>query len=62
MCVTLRESIPLKFHYLPNVCLKGFSIESPPFKELVFGPDDLEMQCGGEVERGVIVMVVIDYQ
>lgn len=43
LCVALRESIPLKFHYLPNVCLKGFSRESPPFKELVFGPDDLEM-------------------
>lgn len=42
LCVTLRESIPLKFHYLPNMCLKRFSRESPPFEELVFGPD-LEM-------------------
>lgn len=39
LCVTLRESIPLKFHYLLNMCLKWFSRESPAFEKLVFGPD-----------------------
>lgn len=57
-----KRSIPLKFHYLPNVCLKGFSRRKPPFKELVFGPDDLEMWCGVRWRGSDSGPVVIDYQ